>query len=144
MTKEMIEWGDAAIRAMTTLEERDKFLEELWGFFEDVPMDPETERMEEGFLGFPPGTDREEIWHWFDQRHSRGVAYLLYRDGVNRTPELDALGYRNLMCEDCDADCIYNPEGICRFPLVYGRRPDVNDEDGCNDCLPGYYATEGP
>ena len=48
-------------------------------------MNPETERMEEDFLCFPIGTHREEIWHWFDERHSKGVYYLLYeRDVSNR------------------------------------------------------------
>ena len=28
---------------------------------------------------FPKGTDREEIWHWFDENHPKGVAHLLYR-----------------------------------------------------------------
>lgn len=58
--------------------DRDKHIEELWNRFADVPMNPETEKMEEQFLHFPAGTDREEIWHWFDLRYSRGVAALLY------------------------------------------------------------------
>ncbi len=61
-----------------TREMTDEMLELLWGMLEDIPMDPETERMEEPFLTFPAGTYREEIWHWFDQQHSKGVAYLLY------------------------------------------------------------------
>lgn len=56
----------------------DKQLEALWDQFADIPMDPETERMEEDFLCFPIRTHREEIWHWFDERHSKGVYYLLY------------------------------------------------------------------
>ena len=27
---------------------------------------------------FPEGTDREEIWKWYDNHHPKGVAYLLY------------------------------------------------------------------
>ena len=60
------------------LVERDKELEKLWSKFGDVPMNPETECMDEEFLGFPVGTHREDIWHWFDERHSKGVAYLMY------------------------------------------------------------------
>ena len=30
---------------------------------------------------FPAGTDREEIWHWFDERHPKGVVYLLRGTG---------------------------------------------------------------
>ena len=26
---------------------------------------------------FPAGTDREEIWHWFDEKHPKGVVYLM-------------------------------------------------------------------
>jgi len=26
---------------------------------------------------FPAGTTREEIWHWFDEHHPKGVVYLL-------------------------------------------------------------------
>ena len=64
---------------MQTLAERDAALEKLWEEFGDVPMNPETECMEAPFLSFPAGTFREDIWHWFDERHSKGVAYLMYR-----------------------------------------------------------------
>lgn len=59
-------------------EERDKELAKIWALFTDVPMNPETERMEEPFLHFPALTHREEIWHWFDERYTGGVAALLY------------------------------------------------------------------
>ena len=61
-----------------TIQTSDKEIEKLWEKFEDVLMDPVTECMEAPFLDFPAGTHREEIWHWFDERHSEGVAYLLY------------------------------------------------------------------
>ncbi len=61
-----------------TLAERDTALEKLWEEFGDVPMNPETECMEAPFLDFPAGTFREDIWRWFDERHSKGVAYLMY------------------------------------------------------------------
>lgn len=56
----------------------DAELEALWDEFGDVPMDPETECMECQWLDFPAGTHREEIWHWFDERRSKGVYYLMY------------------------------------------------------------------
>lgn len=68
-----------------TLKERDEDIENLWHQFEDVPMNPETECLEASFLGFPEGTHREEIWHWFDDRHSRGVHFLLYGKKLNAT-----------------------------------------------------------
>ena len=64
---------------MGTIKERDASLETLWSEFGDIPMNPVTECMEEAFMGFPAGTHREDIWRWFDERHSKGVAYLLYR-----------------------------------------------------------------
>lgn len=53
-------------------------IEILWDHFADVPINPETERLDEDFFRWKQGTDREEIWHWFDQHHSQGVYYLLY------------------------------------------------------------------
>ncbi len=60
---------------------KDIRLEELWRQFGDVPMNPETECIEEDFLHFPVGTNRMEIWHWFDEQHSIGVAYLTGQKG---------------------------------------------------------------
>lgn len=64
----------------------DSEVEELWSALEDVPMNPETERMEEPFLIFPAKTPREEIWHWFDKHHSKGIAYLLYGEEPQPAP----------------------------------------------------------
>ena len=64
---------------METLAARDARIEELWHMFGDIPMDPETEIMEEDFLTFPAGTHREEIWHWFDERYSKGVHELMFK-----------------------------------------------------------------
>ena len=120
---------------METLKERDKKLKELWREFGDIPMDPETECIEEAFMNFPAGTHRFEVWRFFDERFSKGVAALLYDDGVDRAPGLVALAARNILCEECMSEtCAFNPEGICRFPLVYGRKPRLSEE-GCSDWL---------
>lgn len=70
-----------ALCEFETLRDRDEILEELWAQFDDVPMSPKTECIESPFLMWGPGTSREEIWHWFDRRHSKGVPYLLYGGG---------------------------------------------------------------
>jgi len=70
---------DEDIGLMDTLQERDKRLEEMWDGLADVPFDPKTECIEDDYLCFPAGTERMDIWRWFDARHSKGVAYLLYR-----------------------------------------------------------------
>lgn len=58
----------------------DMELEKLWQLFGEVSIDDYDLIMEE-FLGFPEGTDRFEIWHWFDERYSKGVVNLINREG---------------------------------------------------------------
>ena len=122
-----------AIDEIDTLKERDAELRELWGFFGDVPMDPDTETIEEGFLGFPPGTNREDIWHWFDERYSKGVYSLLYGESKIDISHNTMLRYYDSLCDDCDSfSCAYNSAGECRYPLVK-HRPPIIDDDGCHD-----------
>ena len=52
---------------------------ELWDELEDIPMNPETERIEQPFRHFPTGTHREEIWHWIEERFKIPVHDLMYR-----------------------------------------------------------------
>lgn len=47
---------------------------ELWAEFGDVPMNLETECIEDDWHGFPAGTNREEIWHWFEEEFGVSVA----------------------------------------------------------------------
>lgn len=125
-----------AINSIDTLRDRDNALERLWAEIRDVPMNPKTECMEEPVLGFPAGTHREEIWHWFDRRHSKGVAYLLYGDGsgITRTPEVANLLYLKQLCIECESStCQFNHGGECRFALVHERKPRITDEEGCID-----------
>ena len=59
----------------------DKYLERLWHELADVPFDDHQESdmtLAEPWHGFPVGTEREDIWHWFDTRYSGGVIALLY------------------------------------------------------------------
>lgn len=119
---------------MDTLQTRDAKLEQLWGEFADVPMNPETEEMEEPFLHFPVGTNREEIWHWFDERHSKGVVYLLYgTEPKYSLKNMAPLVRAQSLCCECDSEtCLFNPEGICKAPFVTGKAPGLS-EDGCTD-----------
>ena len=118
--------------ALIPLSTRDRELEELWDEFADVPMNPETEEMEEPFLHFPAGTNREEVWEWFDERYSRGVAKLLLVGEPKDREVAQALFLTSLCCE-CDSEhCVFNPDGICKAPFVTGRAPGLND-DGCTD-----------
>lgn len=123
-----------ALDEIELLRDRDEVLEELWDKFADIPINPETECIEEKFLGWGPGISREEIWHWFDKRHSKGVAFLLYGDGFDRTPETAKLLYLKQLCIECESQtCQFNHGGECRFALVHERKPRINDVDGCID-----------
>lgn len=119
---------------MDTLQTRDAKLERLWAEFADVPMDPETEEMEEPFLHFPAGTNREEIWHWFDERHSKGIVYLLYgTEPKYSLKNMAPLVRAQSLCCECDSEtCVFNPKGICMVPFVTGNAPGLS-EDGCTD-----------
>lgn len=54
----------------------DQELENLWDEFANTPIN-EDDCIEQQFHTFEPGTDRMDIWHWFDENHSKGVAYLI-------------------------------------------------------------------
>jgi len=47
----------------------------LWDELGDIPCDPinDTE-IEESFLHFEIGTDKFEIWHWFEEEFNLSVA----------------------------------------------------------------------
>lgn len=55
----------------------DEQLLAMWKEFGDIPI-TEEEDIDEPFYGWPIGTNRFKIWEWFDQSHSKGVAYLIY------------------------------------------------------------------
>lgn len=48
----------------------------LWDTLGDVPVDDDG-KIEEPFLEFPTGTDREEIWHWFEDSFDVSVYKLI-------------------------------------------------------------------
>ena len=56
---------------------RDALIEDLWKTLSDVPMNPDTEDMEEEWFIFPKGTNREAISNWFDENHSKGVGWIM-------------------------------------------------------------------
>ncbi len=46
----------------------------LWKEFGSVPMNPETECIEEEWHGFAAGTFREDIWKWFEDTFQLSIA----------------------------------------------------------------------
>lgn len=121
-----------ALTDIELLRDRDEALEELWAQLEDVPVNPETECIEASFLGWGVGITREEIWHWFDQRHSNGVAYLLSHGTEDYVPETRRLYGLKELCSACDSrECWYNHDGECRYALVHEQKPQAHDAVPC-------------
>ncbi len=63
-----------------TQEQMDKLVEKVWKGLEDITFyEKEDGELYIGrdYLDFKNGTSREDIWHWFDENHSKGIYYLL-------------------------------------------------------------------
>lgn len=60
----------------------DAFLEEKWREFADVLIDYTDDYPDgviaNGWFIFDKGTERMDIWHWFDDHYSKGIHALLY------------------------------------------------------------------
>ena len=137
--EDRIDFGDYSaipdgLTEIETLRDRDEALEQLWAQLVDIPVDTDGEHLLEPFMGWGKGTSKEEIWHWFDRRHSKGIGYLLYSDGIDRADGLAKLVYLKQLCIECESrTCQFNHGGECRFAMVHERKPRINDSDGCID-----------
>lgn len=54
-----------------------KELESLWESFGDVPIN-DNDETEENFMFWDAGTNRFDVWEWFDEKYPGGVAALVY------------------------------------------------------------------
>lgn len=54
----------------------DEDIEKLWKDFGDIPINDDDE-IDVDFHFWEKGTDKMEIWHWFDENHSTGINYLM-------------------------------------------------------------------
>ena len=53
-------------------------IEKMWDEFGDVPIN-DNDEIEEPFYRWGKGTDRFEIWKWFDNNYPVGVAGLMWK-----------------------------------------------------------------
>ena len=56
---------------------KDTLIQDLWNTLTDVNVD-EDGNIEQDWFVYEKGIDREYIWRWFDQAHTKNVAWLLY------------------------------------------------------------------
>lgn len=67
----------------------DRLVEKVWEGLEDIPFyeKESVQYIDEDYFEFKKGTEKEEIWHWFDENHSKGIHFLLYEYEINKTEE---------------------------------------------------------
>lgn len=71
-------FGPQAVASQIEELDKLKHIRKLWQEFGVVPMDPDTECLEEEWHGFPAETNREDIWHWFEKEFRISVTELMY------------------------------------------------------------------
>ena len=54
-------------------EEYDNTLDIMWEKFGDIPVDENGITIEQDFYIWKKGTNKEDIWHWFDNRLEEGI-----------------------------------------------------------------------
>lgn len=109
---------------MNTLKERDALLEEQWKRFKNIPVNPDTEKLEKPFMDFPAGTDRLTIWKWFDERHSKGASYLMQNSQRRHTGEYMIRHWEKFRTECHFEDCVWYTKEGCILPIyTHGCMP---------------------
>ena len=61
---------------MTVQETIDKNVEALWKEFQSVPVD-RNENLMTVWKAYPKGTNKNEVYGWFNRHHSKGLSYLM-------------------------------------------------------------------
>ena len=59
----------------------DKNVEALWIEFQDVPVD-RNGNLRVAWKAYPKGTNKNDVYDWFNRHHSKGLAYLM-EEGKN-------------------------------------------------------------
>ncbi len=67
----------------------DTLVEKVWEGLEDIPFyeKDSMQYIDEDYFEFKKGTEKEEIWHWFNENHSKGIHFLLYEHEENEEEE---------------------------------------------------------
>lgn len=56
-----------------TDEEYDNTLDIMWEELGDIPVNEEGTKIEQDFYIWKKGTEKEDVWHWFDVRVTGGI-----------------------------------------------------------------------
>lgn len=76
----------------------DEKIENLWDELEDVPFIENNKKelmLDKDWFIFSEKTEREDIWQWFDQHHTKGLGWLMneYEKEINK--DLETLSMQN-------------------------------------------------
>lgn len=85
---EVLHEASARSNACDKIHAVDREIEKLWEELTDVPID-ENECLDVDWRDWSKGTHREELWHWFDERHSKGVVWLMYEYEPSNDVEIE-------------------------------------------------------
>ena len=69
-----------------------EILKKYWDKLDDIPVNDDG-IIQESFLWWPKGTDREDIWHWFDEKYPDGVVKLMGLETQNVIDKWCEIGY---------------------------------------------------
>jgi len=73
--------------------------ETLWDMLKDIPVD-DDENIEVQFLHFPPGTDREDIWHWFEDTFDISINNLMFKKNTGSKSTRSTYLEHSIICSD--------------------------------------------
>lgn len=71
-------WKEFVQVAFKEDEEHRLVLEKEYKIVLRIDLEDGRKSKERMLICFPEGTDREEIWKWYDRNHPKGITYLLY------------------------------------------------------------------
>ena len=77
---------DQNSKIVKTYVDTDGLIQDLWKSFSNVPFDDGEKDLVLGqdWFIFEKGTEREDIWQWFDAYYSKGVVTLLYPESCGK------------------------------------------------------------
>ena len=104
----------------------------------------DTRRNIERIYDFETGCVKTEClkegWQTSGSMRVVRLAFNLYCNG---TPSVYDSEDQNEQLEECSSDCcIFNPKGVCLYPLLFGKKAKVT-EDGCSSGIVNAEAGKG-
>lgn len=100
----------------------DAELAQLWDGLRDIPFSEDMdsdEISEEPYYFFPVNTPKEEIWHWFDARHSKGlVDGLMYKNRLKESVSVVSPRIMDILVEDAFGAGEITPQVPTEFDIA--------------------------